>query len=303
MTEEIFERCTMELFGTAEMIDLRGWGESLILPDIQKRIATASAYATIRVVSNLAFRRREVLDQLVDVGAHVVVSIDSVQPSIFAALRGGADIRIVLENLGILVAGYIQRFGSADRIVVATTVQRPALPDLEKIVAVAADHGVLEVRLFGVTAPPSSAFSLDGFGPEVQASLDRMAQIADARGVTLVTGTRLGLLPANGMDVPPCIHPWAYAHIAFDGSVGFCDHLIGPDGRAFFLGSLHQSSFREIWNCPAWTVLRAEHAGRRDHQAPHFYECAWCYRNRFVDFEHYFDAAACDRRIILGGPR
>src|SRR5690349_6706086 len=56
MSRERFWRIANELFSTAEMVDLRGWGESLILPDVEEFIRTTTRYGTaIRFVTNLSF--------------------------------------------------------------------------------------------------------------------------------------------------------------------------------------------------------------------------------------------------------
>lgn len=42
MQADLFEQIADELFSTAWMIDLRGWGESLVLPEIEDRIRRAA---------------------------------------------------------------------------------------------------------------------------------------------------------------------------------------------------------------------------------------------------------------------
>lgn len=303
MPPELFTRVAEDLFGLAEMVDLRGWGESLILPEIGERIRTAAASgAMLRIVTNLSFHRPEVLDLLVETGCRVAVSVDSADPVTFQQIRGGGSLARVAANLARLVDGNVARHGNADRIHLTTTVQRPSLGDLEAVVDFAADLGVPEIRFFGVTVPEDSPLDLAGAEAETDAMLARAVRRAEARGVRLLAGTRLGSMPENPAGIPACLHPWAYTYVAYDGSVGFCDHLIGPEGKPYLLGSLAESSFEEIWNGPAWTALRAEHVGARDPGAPRFHECAWCYRHRSVDFEHLFDPAAAAHRTWLHKP-
>ena len=78
MSEALFARIEAELFPTADLIDLRGWGESLILaefPDRARRAARSGA--ALRVVTNLSFRRDATLDLLAELGFYVGVSIDT----------------------------------------------------------------------------------------------------------------------------------------------------------------------------------------------------------------------------------
>src|SRR6266851_6288585 len=44
MSEQMFARIESELFPTADLIDLRGWGESLILPEFPERARRASRF-------------------------------------------------------------------------------------------------------------------------------------------------------------------------------------------------------------------------------------------------------------------
>lgn len=295
MSDAIFERIAGELFATAEMVDLRGWGESLILPDIARRIdEVARQGARIRFVTNLSFRRDEILAVLAEHGCHVAVSVDTADPHLFQDLRGGARLNQVAMNLDRLIQAYKARQGSTEQIYITATVQRPALDTLADLMDFAADHEIREVRLFGVTAPPESRLSIEGRPADVDAALLRCAARARRRGVQLQVGTRLGSMPEKPGDEMHCLHPWAYAYFSYDGRVGFCDHLIGQDGIPYLLGNLNDSTFEEIWNGREWQELRREHLTSRNPHASYFEECGWCYKNRFVDFEHFFlpEAAA-----------
>jgi len=300
MTAKLFEQVAKELFTLAEMVDLRGWGESLILPDIISRIETTAHYGVkIRFVSNLSFNRPEVLHTVAQYGCYVAVSVDAADKELFRILRGGAKLEQVASNLDLLANEYCKRFGNTDRLHITTTVQGPALQDLPNIIDFAAAHGVTEVRLFTVTVEPGSPLEIDSRRAEVDCALRETVSRAKRRGVRLTAGTRLGSMPENSPDVPACIHPWAYAYVSYAGAVGFCDHLIGIAGEPFHIGHLKSSTFDEIWNGEAWQALRQEHLGKRNPNAPRFKECAWCYTNRYIDFEHYFDPNAEQRIIVL----
>ncbi len=300
MSDELFSRIAGELFGTAEMVDLRGWGESLILPDVARFIEEASrAGARVRFVTNLSFQRDDILDVLSDHRCDLAVSLDSADPHLLSEIRGGANLSRIAKNIDTLVAAYTAKHGSADQIYLTVTVQRPALETLPDLIDFAADHGIHEVRLFAVTIEPHHTLSLVGAPREVDESITRASERAHQRGVKLFAGTRLGSMPEKPADEAACIHPWSYAFFAYDGRVGFCDHLIGPDGEKYLLGNLAQSSFEEIWNGSAWRKLRREHLSARNPHAPNFEECAWCYKNRHIDFEHLFDPEADQRRVAL----
>ena len=300
MAPELFERVAAELFPLAGMVDLRGWGESLILPNIITNIDKAASFGTrIRFVTNLSFRRPAVLEKLAEHGCQVAISIDAADRELFRSLRGGARLDLVASNIDVLTSAYEKRFGSTERLYFTTTVQKPALWDLPNIIDFAADHRITEVRLFSVTVEDDSPLGIENENDRMDEALRNAAERAKQRGVQLIAGTRLGSMLENRSDIPACLHPWAYAYISYSGAVGFCDHLVGIPGEPYHLGHLQMSSFEEIWNGPDWQALRREHVGNRDPKAPKFHECGWCYKNRYIDFEHYFDPEANKRIVIL----
>lgn len=289
MSEEIFQKIASELFPTAQMVDLRGWGESLIIPNIRQYIElTASFGVTIRFVTNLSFERDEILELLVEHGCYLSISVDSPDPNVFAQLRRGGNLTKVERNLRKLTAAYQAKFGSTARINLTTTVQNPALATLPNLIDFASNLGIKEIRLFSVTIACDSPLSLNQQEKEIDLTLAQMQERGRLKGVKLIAGTKLGSLQHKPLDSSPCFHPWSYAYFAYDGSVGFCDHLIGPDGSEYILGNLNNSTFEEIWNGEAWQALRQEHLTTRSAHAPYFEECSWCYKNRYIDFENFF---------------
>lgn len=302
MSRERFAEVADKLFMTAEMVDLRGWGESLILSNIEEFIHTAARYGpAIRFVTNLSFRRDEILKCLAEFGCHVAVSVDTADPQLFALLRRGARLSQIEQNLSRLVTFYRERGLSTDLLHLICTVQRPAVDHLGHVADLAARLGIPEVRYFEATVHAESPLSLAGVSAanELDHALVTASECARATGVRLFAGTRLGSAHESPPGGPACIHPWAYATVAYDGQVGFCDHLIGSDGDPYLLGSLDRMSFEEIWNGPEWQELRREHVTARRALADRFRECVWCYRNRYVDFEHLFDPAAEARRVTI----
>ena len=183
MSEDVYHKIARELFPTAEMVDLRGDGESLILPQIAKYIEVAADYGVaIRLVSNMSFQRDEILDLLIEKGCYLSISVDSPDPEIFASLRRGGKLGKVERNLRKLAAGYREIWGSTDRINLTTTVQRPALESLPNLVDFAADIGIGEIRLASVHASPDSPLSLHDRDAEVDAALKGMQERSQLHG-------------------------------------------------------------------------------------------------------------------------
>jgi MoaA/NifB/PqqE/SkfB family radical SAM enzyme len=296
MDDAMFDRVEAELFPTADMIDLRGWGESLIVPEFADRATRAAAFgAALRVVTNLSFRRDAVLDLLAELGFHVGISIDSADEPILSFLRRGANLALIEANLRRLSAAYHRR-GIADRLNLYVTCQRPALPTLERIVDFAEQVGVDDVRLAPVgTGLPF--LSLGSASSELRAALDRVRARAECNHVRVsITASIVDdMFPKE--ETSPCLHPWTWCYIAYNGRIGFCDHLIAADHYTF--GALGTTPFEEIWNGDAWTALRREHLAERRASAPYFHECAWCYKNRHVDCEDIIEPTADVHRLLI----
>jgi MoaA/NifB/PqqE/SkfB family radical SAM enzyme len=289
MTDEMFGFVAETLFPSADLVDLRGWGESLILPDIVNRIRLVRYYgAKLRIVTNLSFHRDVVLDELVSANATVDVSLDTVDATVLDRVRTGANLNLITRNLRYLV----DRFGHSRNLTLLVAVQQPAIEGLPGLVDYAADNGIVQLRLFSVTTDSDSPLSIANESVAIDRALIEVAARARARGVHVVAGTKLGSTPSSPTMIEACIHPWAYCYVSYLGEVGFCDHLIGPGNAEYIVGDLREMTFGEIWNGPKMIDLRQEHLSGRDASANLFSHCAWCYKNKNTDFEHQFDASA-----------
>lgn len=299
MSRSLFDRIASEIFPYAELVDLRGWGESLILPQFPNLARkTARQGCDVRIVSNMSFQRDEVLELLSDLRAYVGISIDSADPELLNELRGGADLERIRSNCKKLASLY-ERHGSSSRLNLYVTCQRPALSDLEDLIDFADDVGIRDVRLAPVRLEDDNPACLSHVPQEVRAMLDRVRGRAERLGVNVSLTASLFEGQRPNRSNHACSHPWYYCTITYDGRVGFCDHLNGPEGDRYTMGDLSESSFREIWNCKEWVDLREEHLGPRRESAPYFDECAWCYRNRHVDTEDMIEPEFSEERAFV----
>ncbi|PWR21984.1 radical SAM protein [Zavarzinia compransoris] len=299
MAPELFERLAAELFPYAEVVDLRGWGESLILPDFEARLArTAASGAAVRIVTNLSFERPAVLDALAAAGAYVGVSLDGATAATLRHLRRGARLDLIERNL-LHLSGALARHGFGDRLCLYVTCQAPNLDELGAIVDLAGRCGVGDIRFAPVTGAAGTALALPDDVARLRAAVAAAEQRAAHWGIRASLTASLVDWPAPVPGDSACLHPWTHCYIAADGRIGFCDHLIGPAGDPYLMGDLNAAGFEAIWNGPAWCALRREHLGARAPTAPQFDECAWCYRNRHLDSEDLLEPALCDKRLLL----
>ncbi|QIS19132.1 radical SAM protein [Nocardia terpenica] len=289
MDRSIFRQATELLFPAAEMVDIRGWGESLLAPDIDDILDTVQHYgARCRIVTNLSLKRRKAMDRLVEMDAMIDVSLDAATQEVLDLSRTGAKFTIIDENLR-RIADRLRARDSIDSLRIVATVQACTVDSLVGLVDYANDAGVRHIVLNEVTLGEDDPNSLTGLDDRVDAAVHAASIRAGELGVELFAGTTLGTCVGLKKNVPFCVHPWSYATIGYDGSVGYCDHLIGPMMKHSGMGDLTKQGFDEIWNGPEWLGLRRWHADGHTTDVPAYHPCFECYRHRNVDFEDVFE--------------
>jgi len=300
MSENLFSKIEEELFPHADLIDLRGWGESLILKEFPDRLTrAASSGAKIRVISNLSFKRDSVLEQLVEVGAYIGVSIDSANPRILNQLRFGSNLELIRANLEYL-SEKMKHAGHLNRLCLYVTCQRPGISELHKIVEFADDCGVKDVRIAPVSISNESELSILGQEDEIAAAISHVASLINSRGVKVSLTASLFENSTQDKSKSACLHPWTHCYIEHDGGISFCDHLIGPEAEEYIMGNLIDSKFESIWNSQNWIDLRKNHVNERNPNSPYFKECDWCYKNRLLDSEDILEPSLASERVYIG---
>lgn len=285
MPRDMFEQITEELFPTALMVDLRGWGESTILKDFDELLDMTLAHRPqVRLVTNAQANRPEIWDRLMAAQATVTVSCDAADPDLFAVLRRGGTIERLKRSVSTMVEARERHHAPVDCVVFNSVVSRDNLHDLPNIVSLAADLGVPKVIALPIVTALANRSHLRGDLDGVERAYAAAGERARAEGVEFQLGSAPdpALALPDKVRTPPCMHPWAFAYVNHQGGVGFCDHLIG--NPQFVLGSLRERSFDDIWNGPEWVEVRQSHlAGEIPDR---FSPCRWSYAQRYVDFEH-----------------
>ncbi|MHC1773803.1 MAG: radical SAM/SPASM domain-containing protein [Lentimicrobium sp.] len=290
MSMDVFNKIEKELFDKAKMIDLRGWGESLILDNIIEIIErVARKGPMIRFVSNLSFINDDVLEVLAKFNCKIDVSLDSADASVLSQLRGGAKLNIIERNLKLLTKLYKKYQGNNDNLSVIATVQCLGLNIIHELIPFVSEQEIKEIRLFPVDITSDSILSLEKNEVEVNAMLKLVKSLSHEYDIQVIVGAKMGCLPLNGLNIPVCIHPWTYCYIAYNGKIGFCDHLIGPSYDNILIGDLLSNSFKEIWNNIYWQNLRKDHLFKKENLIQNYSQCSWCYQNKYIDFEDIFD--------------
>lgn len=315
MEVSIFRRIVDELFPYLIMVDLRGFGESLMHPEIELILDIMSDHDHIdwHLVSNLAVHRNKVWIKLMQMGFTVGASFDGSNQDIFGAIRGGALIESVLSNLRRVVRAR-DKAGSG-HIYFLTTLQRDNLIDLKNIVEVAHQEGVREIRVRPILYGKEKDFTVhppDLIKYSVQAAID----LADRYQIALdISDKRIGDLVGqwqsrrslegslrysrfwgadevvelektegawlNGRENvasnQSCWKPYSLVYISCNGDVGPCNHMMYPNLTKF--GNLKDSAMSEIWNSAAYAGFRRGLSKANPMDA----RCKWCFSNRTAD--------------------
>ena len=288
MTGPVFDAVARQLFGTALVVDLRGVGESTLLPNFVDRLATVvRAGARPRLVTNLSYRNDCVLDALVDTNAMLVFSLDAADQDLFAAFRERGSMSLVTRNLERLkivrrAAGSCQdmrcnmvinsrnctRITDVLDMIARFEVEHMCVwPIIDRLGNRNAVAGCVERALEGLSAGFERATSL---GIELRV-LDWPTIPQDARVLSRHT----------------CIRPWMYVHINFDGTLGLCDCNTEPQGLRGL--SLRTLAFETIWNGPAYRRLRRAFALGGESLAIADPFCAGtCAPRRFIEIDELF---------------
>lgn len=284
MPMEMFERIADELFDTAVLVDLRGWGESTILKNFDRFVdITLRHRPQLRLVTNAQVNRPDVWETLMAAHSTITVSCDAADPELFARLRRGGTVDRLRRTVATIVAARDRYQAPRESVLFNSVVSLDNLHDLCNLVDLAADLDLPRVVLHPIVGPLDDPANLRNDLAGTERAYAQAAERARERGIVLQAGAAPdpALAIVDRVRQPPCIHPWSYAYVNYNGGVGFCDHLIG--NPQFVLGSLKDHSFEEIWNGDEWAALRGSHltGDIEDRFAP----CRYSYAQRYVDFE------------------
>ncbi|MBN2975671.1 radical SAM protein [Pseudomonas lactucae] len=85
----LFKEMAAALFPSAEFVDLRGWGESTIIPGFLDYLDVALAYPVkVKLITNAVVRKPLMWERLGREGITVGVSFDAATAALFRELRG-----------------------------------------------------------------------------------------------------------------------------------------------------------------------------------------------------------------------
>jgi MoaA/NifB/PqqE/SkfB family radical SAM enzyme len=298
---EMFTEMAETLFPTAEFVDLRGWGESTIIPNFEQYLDIALQYPVkVKLITNGVVRKPALWQRLGREGVTVGVSFDAAEPTLFHELRGGANMDQILENLRILAdaqreAGHL----TSEKLYMCITVCGRNRDQLDRIVELGMSLGVRRFKLEPLWAAEGDPDRLEHHAPRVESALQRLKELRIKHDLLIELSAALQADAIRTEAVKKvCIHPWQYLYINSRGRLGFCDHLNGRE--EFTFGSWQEGSFDSFWNGPAMRQLRAEHLQRLGGAAiTRCADCNWCYEHRYMDLEDWLEPSWSAYRVTV----
>ena len=271
MSFEFFKEIADKLFSTAKEVDLRGFGESTMLPDFEKFVDYALKFNPQYIlVTNLTVKNDKLWQKLIKNNFVLGISIDSAIKETYEYIRRGSKFENLINNLE-LISPLINP--KDEKVFFMVCVQKDNINELCDILKLAKKYNIFEVELNPVGKPEFSIKSLPK--EEVKGKIIEVINLAKKLGIKLTMSGSLGFYDIeeqNGLQ-EKCVRPWAYTYITYDGKMGPCNHRFNPP---LVFGDLKKTSFENAWNSIGFQLFRST-----IHTKNRFEKCNWCYENRY----------------------
>jgi MoaA/NifB/PqqE/SkfB family radical SAM enzyme len=265
----------------AHTVDFTGWGEPLLHKRIYEMIQVTKTQGCVATMTSngTALNERNCL-RLLEAGLdRLVVSVDGLRAETYSAIRVGADLERVSNNLESL-AQLIESSSSQLDVGVAFTIQEGNMDDLPLILPWLESVGARTLHLKHLNVVShlgdwENSFLKYVLPPFREDPQGRLTQLEDgirqlweqgaARGVNVMMHSEF---PLDGeMQGRHCLAtPIDSVYFSHDGKVSPCCHFGHHVSRFFegdfyppsalFFGDIRKESFEEIWLSPAFAAFR-----------------------------------------------
>jgi MoaA/NifB/PqqE/SkfB family radical SAM enzyme len=268
MNRRLYESVVMELFSTAEVVDLRGFGETTIYPEIMKILEfnwRSHSEVSYKLVSNGKAIDTKLMKAMARLDLDLHISFDAAEKSLFEYLRRGNSYEAVVET----IRKWNKVFSRNNPARLLATLHSYNSDRLSDIARFAADSGC---RLLSILEVDPMAGTV--WVPDREAAareIEKCIEICASAGIDVV-------LPAEYLDalsidsewktvvIRRCTAAWNTVLVKYDGEIYSCSHRFGS------MGNMMRMSFKEIWNGEQFGLLRSrvDYSGNR---------CDGCKRN------------------------
>ncbi|MCX5680666.1 MAG: SPASM domain-containing protein [Candidatus Omnitrophica bacterium] len=287
MSEENFNILLNDYIPFATLVDLRGEGESLILPNFDEYVSKVARFKpSIRLTTTLGCGNQKSLQSLIDHDVFISVSFDAAEKSLYESIRPGISFDIVVKNIDFLTKSIIKKHGTLEnrfRLGIVP-LQVKNINQIDGIIRFAEKFYIPEIKISPLGSAPGDHNLLKYKKKETAANLRRAVALARKTGIRLRLGRSLFdefQIKEKMFDL--CCHPWLYIFITNGGEIGFCDHMIDP--RLFCsIGDIFQKK-EDVWNGEKIQRMRVAHLSKDSSILPG--SCKRCYNcGRYADHEH-----------------
>jgi radical SAM protein with 4Fe4S-binding SPASM domain len=280
LTLDAFKRI-IDQIPTLETLTINGVGESFLNGDFLDMVEYArSKKIFTRFITNMTKLPDDAPARLVKAGVdEIIVSMDSADPELFADMRRGARLDVVMDNIRKINAAKKSAGSSKPEVKVHAVLLRRALPHIPHLVETlkTLDINHLTFVDFNVSGVNLDRTFRDGgrlyeeclannmSEREIWAEIEKIRALSDDSFTIVTPGEYGGLkgVQRRRPGVMTCMEMWDSPFITCDGHVTPCC-WISHQGL-FDLGNIHEKSFEEIWFGKGYYNLRKQHILNRHH--------------------------------------
>lgn len=249
MTLENFKKIVAQLPRLSE-VDLQGLGEPLINPELDEIITWCNSQA-IRasfVTNGLLLGPDRASALLRTKPSRIIISLDSTDPETYASIRPGASLKLLMENIGRLVALRAEMEGGPTHIGLMAVVMKLNERELPELVMKARELSVDSITLKGLnTVLGGDPCTDDLQDPILRKTVAEAKKVGRMEVITAFHGERRRL---------KCRWPWLSTYITVDGHVTPCCNC--PDPLTIGLGNVFDTPFSTLWNEHPYRLFRRE---------------------------------------------
>lgn len=255
MDFNLFKRIADELFPYANFVDLRGFGESTLIPNFLEYVNYTSKFnCNLGIITNLTLKNDELWKSLIKKNFWIGISIDGPNRRIYGKIRNYLYYDRVIKNTRLLVESSIKFNTDINRIYFLVVVQKDNVNHLLKLVELAYKLGIKRIEF----KPVRSRFStiwLKDIQDITKKQVKKCIEFAGKAGIDLrLTGFFFDKKFEESLGykiMKECTRPWSHIFITYNGLVGPCNHKFD-----LTLGDLNDHEFKEIWNNNAFKKFR-----------------------------------------------
>ena len=282
MSRDTFHLVANKIFPTSKIVDLRGYGESTIIPDLEYFIEETLKYKnTTRLITNGVSIRQQTLDLLMQSNGILIFTINSLKQNNINELKCAPSKNLLTSIEKAVETRNKYKKGRIIFVVIATSLTFFEIP---KIVSLASKYKIDRIKIHPVMISEKHPFNLKHVDKKIDIVLQEAVTIAKRKGLELRIGSALrnkNVIKKSTQKM--CIRPWSYVYINYKGDVGFCDHNLNNEN--YMISNIHNNDFLEIWNHQKIQDVRNIHINKLFNNNCKINGCSWCYKYRYIDFE------------------